>query len=402
MLLLDRCMAQKSNLSQTGRKLCWQDETKLVAPRSARSPKWPLVGGGSRLEPWSSRTARWKRSRLFRQARPDRHPFPQRDRRSRLFARAAITQGGLQGAVARLRTLIPDQFPQRAGLRFRRGRMPRRSRGRAPAASRQWLAALGTHELVYQRDYGAQDSIPEQRLAEPPMSEFLRTLPSAQRPFPAKSLRSAWFFCAKRARTHRLHHQFRHRGPGADPCHLSEDLDIEFATLDTGRLFPETYEVWARPKSIWHPHQGLLPDATRFRRWSPTRASTASTMASTCARPAAACARSSRSAERSRRAGWMTGLRGDQSGHRSGRRFVEFDASARPDQGKPAARFHARRCRRLCCEQAVPINPLHDQGFLSDRLRALHPRAPARRARSGPAAGGGKAKTEGMRPACRR
>ena len=66
---------------------------------------------------------------------------------------------------------------------------------------------------------------------------------------------------------------------------------------------------------------------------------------------------------------------------------------ARPDQGQPAARFHARRRRGLLRQQRRPRQRAARQGFPLHRLRALHARAAARRARARRPLVVGRAKT---------
>ena len=45
---------------------------------------------------------------------------------------------------------------------------------------------------------------------------------------------------------------------------LSQGLDIDLVTLDTGRLFPETHDVWAATEApLWPPHPGCRAGARR-------------------------------------------------------------------------------------------------------------------------------------------
>ncbi len=74
---------------------------------------------------------------------------------------------------------------------------------------------------------------------------------------------------------------------------------IEIATLDTGRLFPETYDTGSRPRPpTASASSPTCPSGRRRKLSCATRASTASAARSPRGRPAAASARSSRSGGR--------------------------------------------------------------------------------------------------------
>src|SRR5262245_33668971 len=96
---------------------------------------------------------------------------------------------------------------------------------------------------------------------------------------------------------------------------FTQDLAIEVATLDTGRLFPETYDVWTatecrygrRVRALYPDHQALEALVAR-QGVNGFRASLAARHACCAARKVEPLGRALAGA-----AGWITGLRADQS-----------------------------------------------------------------------------------------
>jgi phosphoadenosine phosphosulfate reductase len=78
-------------------------------------------------------------------------------------------------------------------------------------------------------------------------------------------------------------------------------------------------------------------------------------------------------------------LRGDQSDHRSNLRFVEYDATRDLIKASPLLDFSREHVAAFCAENEVPVNTLHDKGFLSigcaPCTRALKPGEPERAGR---------------------
>ena len=82
---------------------------------------------------------------------------------------------------------------------------------------------------------------------------------------------------------------------------------------------------------------------------------------------------------------WVTGLRGDQSDHRSSLRYVEFDAARRLIKVNPLLDFSRDDVVAYCARHDVPINALHAKGFVSigcaPCTRAIAPGEPERAGR---------------------
>jgi phosphoadenosine phosphosulfate reductase len=164
-------------------------------------------------------------------------------------------------------------------------------------------------------------------------------------------------------------------------------LDIDVVTLDTGRLFPETYALWAETERRY---------GRRIRAIYPDRRALESMVAkhgidgfydSKAARLACCAARKTKPLERalSGAQAWITGLRADQSALRQSARLVGFDS----DRGliKLNPLFDWTRDTVLDVERAngIPINPLHAKGFASigcaSCTRAIAPGEPERNGR---------------------
>jgi phosphoadenosine phosphosulfate reductase len=144
-------------------------------------------------------------------------------------------------------------------------------------------------------------------------------------------------------------------------------LDFELATLDTGRLFPETYDLWARTEDRYRLRiKGFLPDRIElealmlrdgingFRHSVQSR--------KTCC--------DTRKVEPLRRAlvdaqGWITGLRSEQSAFRAATRFITWDEGYAIAKIAPLADWKRSAVADYVTANRVPCNPLHDRGFLS-------------------------------------
>lgn len=162
---------------------------------------------------------------------------------------------------------------------------------------------------------------------------------------------------------------------------------IVFATLDTGRLFSETYDLWALTEERYGlTIRGYAPDAAELEQMTLDQGINGF-KASPEARRRCCGVRKLQSLNRALRgaAGWITGLRADQSQARARTPFMEHDdergllkISPMHDWSRPQALDYARR-------HAVPLNPLHESGFVSigcaPCTRAIAPGEPERAGR---------------------
>jgi phosphoadenosine phosphosulfate reductase len=168
---------------------------------------------------------------------------------------------------------------------------------------------------------------------------------------------------------------------------FSEKLPIDVVTLDTGRLFPSTYQVWQETEERY---------GVRIKAFYPDAAATAAMVAdagingfyhSKDARIACCAVRKVEPLGRALAgaAAWVTGLRADQSGQRAAVALAAWDAER--NLLKLAPLFDYTRARAAAEVEAlgIPVNALHAQGFLSigcaPCTRALRPGEPERAGR---------------------
>ena len=168
---------------------------------------------------------------------------------------------------------------------------------------------------------------------------------------------------------------------------FSEGLAIEVVTLDTGRLFPSTYTLWQDTEEKY---------GVRIRSFHPQAESVAAMVAdsgingfyhSKDSRLACCHVRKVEPLGRALAgaAGWVTGLRADQSGERSAVALAGWDEEKNLVKIAPLFDWSREQVADACAALGVPINPLHASGFLSigcePCTRALAPGEPERAGR---------------------
>lgn len=144
-------------------------------------------------------------------------------------------------------------------------------------------------------------------------------------------------------------------------------LDVRVFTLDTGRLFPETYELIAASEQKY----GLkievaFPEAAEVERMVAEeginlfRKSVELRKHCCTVRKIHPLRRMLKSSD-----GWICGLRRDQSPTRTGLHAVEWDADNRIPKFNPLIQWSLEDVQNYLKENNVPYNPLHDRGFVS-------------------------------------
>ena len=162
---------------------------------------------------------------------------------------------------------------------------------------------------------------------------------------------------------------------------------IGLATLDTGRLFPETHDVWRETVERYRlPVAAFFPDTVELERLLATDGPDAfygSRDARThCChvRKVVPLARALQGA-----AGWITGLRGDQSNARSAVSFASVDAARGLLKFNPLFDWTRMAVADFAAAANVPLNRLHAKGFVSigcaPCTRAIAPGEPERAGR---------------------
>lgn len=148
---------------------------------------------------------------------------------------------------------------------------------------------------------------------------------------------------------------------------LSNKIDIRIATLDTGRLFQETYDVWQKTNirygvnieafypnekeikvfveqngpNAFYDSQDLRKECCRIRKLVPLDLILKDTEV------------------------WVTGLRKDQSGFRTEMSIFETDSQRNLIKYQPLLLWSFEDTWRYIREHNVPYNLLHDKGFPS-------------------------------------
>ncbi len=178
---------------------------------------------------------------------------------------------------------------------------------------------------------------------------------------------------------------------------------VEIVTLDTGRLFPETYDTWAETESAYGiriaayaPERAAAEAFVRDEGINGFRRSVAARQACCGFRKVEPLGRALDGAS-----GWLTGLRAGQSANRAETPLAEFDPARGLIKLNPAGRLDPGAGRRLRARQLRPLQRPARPRLPVDRLRPLHPRGEARRARARRPLVVGAGRQEGMRPARR-
>jgi len=168
---------------------------------------------------------------------------------------------------------------------------------------------------------------------------------------------------------------------------LSLDLAIEIVTLDTGRLFPETYAVWNETEARYgqrilavYPERPRLEALVAQHGINGFRASMAARQACCAVRKVEPLSRALDGAS-----GWITGVRAEQSWERATTPYAAVDGARGLIKLNPLLDWTRERVVAFVHEQGVPYNPLHDEGFLSigcaPCTRAVKPGEPERAGR---------------------
>ncbi len=158
-------------------------------------------------------------------------------------------------------------------------------------------------------------------------------------------------------------------GFGAEGCVLVDmaaraDLAVDFFTLDTGYLFPETYTLWNRLEERY----GITIRGVRPWFEEQAEAAAPGEPAPWEVDPDACCeVRKIRPlrAELARLDAWITAIRRDQTPERASARPAEWDAKFGLVKVNPLVRWSAADVAAYVAAHDVPVNPLHARGYPS-------------------------------------
>ena len=144
-------------------------------------------------------------------------------------------------------------------------------------------------------------------------------------------------------------------------------LDIPVFTLDTGRLFSETYDLIAATEQKYGLKiQVAFPDFDEVEQMVSEEGINLFRNSVEARKHCCAVRKIHPLKRRLKNSkGWICGLRCDQSPTRTGLHAVEWDAAHGIQKFNPLIDWSLGEVQRYLKENDVPCNPLHAQGFVS-------------------------------------
>ncbi len=166
-----------------------------------------------------------------------------------------------------------------------------------------------------------------------------------------------------------------------------QDLAVEIVTLDTGRLFPETHQLWAETERRYGrricaivPEHGAVEGFVARHGINGFRSLVEARRACCGVRKVEPLGRALNGA-----AAWITGVRAEQSMDRAATPYAAVDPLHHLVKVNPLLDWTRGRVVDFVREHRIPYNPLHDRGFLSigcaPCTRAVKPGEPERAGR---------------------
>lgn len=148
---------------------------------------------------------------------------------------------------------------------------------------------------------------------------------------------------------------------------LSNALPISVFTLDTGRLFAETYSVWSSTNAkyqsnvkAYYPNTALLEEFIQEKGPNAFYESVDNRKQCCFIRKVEPLKRALKG-----NAVWITGLRAEHSPDRNNLTILEWDESNQVIKYNPLLHWTTEQVRKYIDDNNVPYNPLHDKGFVS-------------------------------------
>jgi phosphoadenosine phosphosulfate reductase len=145
------------------------------------------------------------------------------------------------------------------------------------------------------------------------------------------------------------------------------DIDIDVVTLDTGRLFPETYALWGDTERRYgRKIRAIYPDHVALEELV-AKQGIDGFYVSKAAREACCDVRKTRPLERALAgaSAWIAGLRADQSPERRNAGLVGFDKDRNVIKVNPLFDWTREAVMAVVEANKIPINALHAKGFAS-------------------------------------
>jgi phosphoadenosine phosphosulfate reductase len=148
---------------------------------------------------------------------------------------------------------------------------------------------------------------------------------------------------------------------------VTEDLPIQVFTLDTGRLFSETYSVWTSTREkygvairAYSPDNLLLEEYIKQKGPNAFYESVENRVSCCYIRKVEPLKRALAGQKI-----WITGIRAEHSGNRGELNLLEWDESRQLNKYNPLLHWKHEEIVRYISENNIPYNILHDRGFVS-------------------------------------
>lgn len=148
---------------------------------------------------------------------------------------------------------------------------------------------------------------------------------------------------------------------------LDNKLPVTLFTLDTGRLFAETYSVWNSTNDKYQTKiKAFYPDFRQLENYLNTKGPNAF-YESVENRKQCCHIRKVEPLKRALQGNaiWVTGLRAEHSPDRNNLSLIEWDAGNNIVKYNPLLHWTTEQVRQYINDNNVPYNVLHDKGFVS-------------------------------------
>ncbi|WP_288437719.1 phosphoadenylyl-sulfate reductase [uncultured Chryseobacterium sp.] len=149
--------------------------------------------------------------------------------------------------------------------------------------------------------------------------------------------------------------------------HLIKDLNIEIFTLDTGRLFEQTYETWASTKAFFKKNiKAYYPDMEELSKLV-TENGPDSFYQSVEKRKTCCTIRKVHPLKKALKGYevWITGLRAEHSANRQNMPQLEWDPDNKIIKFHPILHWTTEQVTAYVKDHHLPYNHLHKKGFVS-------------------------------------
>ena len=148
---------------------------------------------------------------------------------------------------------------------------------------------------------------------------------------------------------------------------LANELPVNIFTLDTGRMFAETYSVWNSTNERYNTKiKAYYPKADALQEFVEEKGPN-SFYESVDNRKQCCFIRKVEPLKRALagNAIWITGLRAEHSADRTNLPILEWDESNQVIKYHPILHWNTEEVKAYISKNHVPYNPLHDKGFVS-------------------------------------